>query len=112
MPSTHHRPASSNRSRARINRLEAQTQSSSRFSAFLKFCLASILAGLLTAGFVVPFAALASTTARVSADSLQHLPAEFGSNPQPQRSQIFMADGSVMATFFDENREYVPSTLR
>ena len=108
MPSTHHRPASSNRSRARIDRLEAQTQSSSRFSAFLKFCLASILAGLLTAGFVVPFAALASTTARVSADSLQHLPAEFGSNPQPQRSQIFMADGSVMATFFDENREYVP----
>ena len=72
------------------------------------FGIVSILAGLLVAGFVVPVAALTGGTATMVADSMDDLPAELMSTPQAQKSHILMADGSVLATFYDENREYVP----
>ena len=39
---------------------------------------------------------------------MEDLPPELMSTPQAQKSHILMADGSVLATFYDENREYVP----
>ncbi|MDO4412376.1 transglycosylase domain-containing protein [Cutibacterium sp.] len=72
------------------------------------FGIVSILAGLLAAGFVVPVAAVAGSTTKLVATSMEDLPAELMSASQAQKSQILMADGSVLATFYDENREYVP----
>ena len=72
------------------------------------FGIVSILTGLLAAGFVVPLAALTGGTAKMVASSMEDLPPELMSTPQAQKSHILMADGSVLATFYDENREYVP----
>ena len=72
------------------------------------FGIVSILTGLLAVGFVVPVAALAGGTAKMVANSMEDLPPELTSTPQAQKSHILMADGSVLATFYDENREYVP----
>lgn len=81
---------------------------SGKLYSLAMFAVVSVLAGLLAAGFVVPFAALTGGTARAGADSLENLPADMDLGQQSQRSQILMADGSVLATFFDENRVDVP----
>jgi len=74
----------------------------------LMFLAVSVLAGLLLSGLAVPFAALAGGGAKMAADSLESLPADFETPPQSERSRILMANGEVLATFFNENRVYVP----
>ncbi|MEO7587170.1 MAG: transglycosylase domain-containing protein [Arachnia sp.] len=75
--------------------------------AMLMFVAVSVLSGLLLAGLAVPFTALASSGTKVAAESLQYLPEELETPPQSERSRIVMADGSTLATFYDENRVYV-----
>ncbi|MDF1490066.1 transglycosylase domain-containing protein [Tessaracoccus caeni] len=75
--------------------------------ALLMFAAVSVLSGLLLAGLAVPFVALIGGGTRVASDSLKYLPAELETPPQSQRSQILMANGKVLATFYDENRIYV-----
>lgn len=94
-------------SRPRIDAMKAASLSQKAY-ALLMFVAVSVLAGLLLAGLAVPFTALAGTTTKTVADGLQYLPDELETPPQAERSRILMADGSVLATFFDENRIYVP----
>src|SRR5690606_27167869 len=75
--------------------------------AMIMFVAVSVLAGLLLAGLAVPLTALAGGATRAAADSLQYLPAELETPPQSERSKILMADGTTLATFYDENRIYV-----
>lgn len=72
------------------------------------FLLVSVLAGLLTSGLAVPVAALVGYSTKLAADSIQYLPSELETPPQSEGSQVLMADGSVLAEFFEENREYKP----
>ena len=76
--------------------------------SLLMFAAVSVLSGLLLAGLAVPFTALASSGTKMAAESLQYLPEELATPPQPERSRILMDNGAELATFFDENREYVP----
>ncbi len=76
--------------------------------ALLMFFAVSLLSGLLLAGLAVPFTALASTGTKYAAESLQYIPAELETPPISERSNILMADGSNLATFFEENRVYKP----
>ncbi|WP_366917329.1 transglycosylase domain-containing protein [Acidipropionibacterium jensenii] len=80
---------------------------SGKLYSLAMFGVVSSLAGLLMAGFVVPFAAMTGATARAGADSLENLPADMSIDPPAQKSRILMADGSLLATFYAENREYV-----
>lgn len=73
----------------------------------LMFFAVSVLSGLLLAGLAVPFTALASGSTKIAAEGLQYLPEELETKPQPERSEILMANGEKLATFFDENRVYV-----
>lgn len=75
--------------------------------SLLMFFAVSVLSGLLLAGLAVPLTALAGGVTRMAAESVQYLPEDLETPPQSERSQILMADGSVLATFFDENRIYV-----
>ncbi len=68
------------------------------------FCFVSVLAGLLVAGLVVPFAQVAGTGGRMAANSLQNLPADLETPPTAIRSTAYLADGTILAEFFDENR--------
>ncbi|OMG53460.1 transglycosylase domain-containing protein [Tessaracoccus sp. ZS01] len=76
--------------------------------SLLMFFAVSLLSGLLLAGLAVPMTALAGNGVKMAAESLEQLPAEFETPPQSERSRVLMGDGKVLATFFDENRIYVP----
>ena len=76
--------------------------------AAVMFGVVSVLAGLLVAALVVPFAALAGTTSTAAAKGVNALPAELATPPQFERSKVLMGNGKLLANFFDENRVYVP----
>ncbi|MEO5877975.1 MAG: penicillin-binding protein [Streptosporangiaceae bacterium] len=63
-----------------------------------------MLAGVLAGMLVLPFACGAGVSVRDSADWLLTEPVDLGDLGTPQRSQIFAADGSLVATFFRQNR--------
>ena len=75
--------------------------------ATFMFLAISLLAGVLISGVAVPFVAMASSGARTAVGALEYLPAEFETPPQSQRSRILMANGEVLSTFYEENRDYV-----
>ncbi|MGH2602704.1 MAG: transglycosylase domain-containing protein, partial [Dehalococcoidia bacterium] len=68
----------------------------------------SMLAGVLLAGLALPFVGTAGLTAKAAADDFQALPADIQTRELPQRSRMLAADGSLMATFYEENRVSVP----
>ncbi|OYO15424.1 penicillin-binding protein [Enemella evansiae] len=74
----------------------------------LAFVMVSVFAGLLVAGLVVPFAGMAGAASRAAATGMNTLPAELETPPQPQQSKVLMANGEVLATFWEENRIYKP----
>jgi membrane peptidoglycan carboxypeptidase len=65
----------------------------------------SVLAGALLAGLAVPFAALAGVSATLVSESVDALPAYLDTPPEAMRTNIYLADGSYLATLYDENRE-------
>jgi membrane peptidoglycan carboxypeptidase len=64
--------------------------------------------GVLVAGLAIPFAGVAGLGARDVARSMDKLPADLAAEPLPQRTRLLAADGSVLATLFDQNRVNVP----
>ena len=68
----------------------------------------SAICGVLVAGLMVPAAALAGTTATSSISFFDELPDEMTVGTPAQSSRILAADGSVLATFYDQNRTEVP----
>ena len=75
--------------------------------SLMMFLLVSVLSGLLVAGMAVPLIAIGAGTARTAAIGINELPAEFTAPPQAQASRVLLADGTELARFYDENREYV-----
>lgn len=76
--------------------------------SLLMFFAVSVLAGLLIAGIAVPFAALTGSAGKLAVAALEDMPAELRTPAQHERSEVYMADGTLLATFYDENREYKP----
>lgn len=76
--------------------------------AAVMFVVVSVLMGLLAAGLVVPFAAMAGEGGKAAATSVELLPEELETPPQSERSLVLDNEGKVLATFFEENRVYVP----
>ena len=72
------------------------------------FAVVSVLAGVLVAGLFVPYAGLAGMGSKAAADELNSLPTELATPTPPTRSTVYMADGTVLAHFFAENRIAVP----
>ncbi|MDJ0311849.1 transglycosylase domain-containing protein [Arthrobacter sp. H35-D1] len=68
----------------------------------------SSVCGVLVAGLMVPAAALAGTTATSSISLFDDLPDEMNVGTPAQSSRILAADGSVLATFYDQKRTEVP----
>ncbi len=72
------------------------------------FVVVSALAGLLVAGLFVPLAGMAGVTSKAAAQELQNLPADFATPPQPERTRVLLANGDLLANFYEQNRTYVP----
>lgn len=73
----------------------------------LGFLGVSAICGVLVAGLLVPAAAVSGSTASGSIEFFDTLPAELQVDPPSQSTKILAADGSVIATLFDENRTRV-----
>jgi membrane peptidoglycan carboxypeptidase len=68
----------------------------------------SLVAGALLAGFALPLVGGAALTAKAAAEDFQSLPGDLKTRELAQRSVLLAADGTRIATFFDENRVSVP----
>ena len=75
----------------------------------IQFIGVSVLSGALAAGLVIPFAGFAGSSTQDVAGSVQNLPKELETEPLAIRSRILAADGSLIATLYEQNR--VPVTL-
>lgn len=71
---------------------------------FLAFLGISALCGVLTAGLLVPAAAVSSMGATASMDFFDELPAELEVGPLSVPSRVLASDGSELASFYVENR--------
>jgi membrane peptidoglycan carboxypeptidase len=64
----------------------------------------SVLSGALAAGLAIPFAGLAGFGTEKTAETLQDLPIELKTDPLAVKSKMIAADGSLIATLFEQNR--------
>src|SRR5215207_6723206 len=76
-----------------------------------------VLAGVVVAAAAFPALGFTGLTAKAASDSFQNLPAELKTPPLPQTSDLYAADGSLITSFYDENRELaqladVPQVMR
>src|SRR4051812_23686515 len=71
------------------------------------FLVVSMVAGLLVAGLAVPVAAMAGVGGRAAEKTINDLPQEFQTPPQPVKSKVTMANGQTLAYFYDQDRTYV-----
>lgn len=68
----------------------------------------AVVAGLIMAGLAMPAVGAAGASARAGVGFFDSLPAELEQSPLAQQSRIRAADGSLIATFYSENRIVVP----
>ncbi|MFC0583028.1 transglycosylase domain-containing protein [Micrococcoides hystricis] len=64
----------------------------------------SALAGVLVAGLFTPLAAVVGAGATTASSVFDELPAELEEEPMSLPSEVYSADGKLMAKFFEENR--------
>ena len=64
----------------------------------------AVLMGALVAGLALPFAAVAGFGARSVANGMDDLPEDLTTEPLAQRTRVLAADGSLLATWYDQNR--------
>ncbi|WBQ08157.1 transglycosylase domain-containing protein [Kribbella sp. CA-293567] len=72
--------------------------------AMIKFIGVSVLAGALAAGLAIPFAGFIGSSSAGVAGSVQNLPMELEPETPAVRSRILAADGSLIATVYEQNR--------
>ena len=70
----------------------------------------AVVAGLIMAGLAMPAVGAAGASARAGVGFFESLPAELKQDTLAQQSRILAADGSLIATFYSENRIVVPLT--
>ncbi|MDO5635442.1 MAG: transglycosylase domain-containing protein, partial [Micrococcus sp.] len=88
-------------------RKTSETDNATPVGRMLTFVGASALAGLLVAGLTVPVAAVVGMGANAGATMLESLPAELPDDPIAVPSEVYSADGKLIATFYEENRQPV-----
>lgn len=81
----------------------------SRLYSFVILAVLAVTCGVFIAGMGIPFAALASDAAGSASSSLKNVTTQLTIPHQAENSQILLANGDVLASFFDQNRE--PVTL-
>lgn len=74
----------------------------------LSFSLVAGIGGVLAAGLVLPGVAVANGVTDMSVTAFDDLPSELEERALPEKSEILAADGTLLATFYDQNRIVVP----
>ncbi|MET3809105.1 transglycosylase domain-containing protein [Arthrobacter sp. UYEF3] len=73
----------------------------------LLFLVVGAVCGVMVAGLMIPAAAVAGSAAGLSADLVGRLPDELKIGTPAQATTVLANDGSVIATFFSQNRDSV-----
>jgi membrane peptidoglycan carboxypeptidase len=68
----------------------------------------SVALGLLGAGLLLPLVGATGAATRQGVHLFDSLPGDFTQTPLSQQSRILAADGTLIATPYDENRIIVP----
>lgn len=74
----------------------------------VSFALIAGVGGVLAGGLVLPAVAAVNGTTALAVTAFDNLPSELVVKPLSEKSTMFAADGSVLATFYAENRVVVP----
>ena len=88
----------------------AQTppRTSSRASLIGTMIVLAVAAGVLSAAVVIPGTAFFAATANDVTRDVVDLPLELDDAPNPQTTRLYASDGSLLAYFYEENRQDVP----
>ncbi len=78
------------------------------FHQFIVIIAISILSGVLIAGLALPWVAMASRGADAAATAMEDFPLKLDFKPLDERTTVLDDEGNTMATFYDQNRTYVP----
>jgi len=68
---------------------------------------AGIMAGVLVAFIALPMVGSAGLAARDASNNFVNMPIDISTSPPPEKTVVHTADGTTLATFFDEYRESV-----
>ena len=68
---------------------------------------AGIMAGVLVAFIALPMVGSAGLAARDASNNFENMPISISTTPPPEKTVVSAADGTTLATFFDEYRESV-----
>ncbi|MDR1430669.1 MAG: penicillin-binding protein [Propionibacteriaceae bacterium] len=79
-----------------------------RLWSLVLFVFVSCIGGLLVAGLAVPVAGLVNVGGIAVAEGMDALPTELETPPQFEQSKLLLANGKVLAYFYEENRIYKP----
>ena len=74
----------------------------------LSFALIAGVGGVLVGAMVLPAVAVVNGTTNLAVTTFDNLPSELAVQPLSEKSTMLAADGSVLATFYAENRVVVP----
>ncbi|OKL51315.1 transglycosylase domain-containing protein [Buchananella hordeovulneris] len=91
----------SKRSSRRIRPLQASAM-------FVVFIATSMVAGALSSVFALPTATAVGALTNAGTDLFEELPEDLAMPPLSEPSTILRADGTVLATFYYQNRQVVP----
>ncbi|TDW83883.1 membrane peptidoglycan carboxypeptidase [Kribbella pratensis] len=80
----------------------------SKARSLILFIGVSVLSGALAAGLAIPFAGFAGRGSEQVVTTVESLPQEFESEPLAVRTRILAADGTLVATLYEQNRVPVP----
>src|SRR3712207_1494171 len=83
--------------------------SDARVSTLLKLAATVVVAGVLVAGLVFPWVGGPAVAAQQSTSLLGDLPTELTVDAPPGNSVLLAADGQVITSFYEENRDPVDS---
>lgn len=68
----------------------------------------SVIAGVGVAAMAVPAASFVAVTTNDVSTDIVNLPLELDDQPNPQTTRVLAADGSLLAYFYEENRQDIP----
>src|SRR5450830_59639 len=74
----------------------------------VSFALIAGVGGVLAGGLVLPAVAVVNGTTALAVTAFDNLPSVLAVKPLSEKSTMLAADGSVLATFYAENRVVVP----
>jgi membrane peptidoglycan carboxypeptidase len=98
----------SSRPRARGRAARATGHAAQGVALLLSFVLIAGIGGVLAAGLALPAVALANGATSLTTQTFNDLPTDLSLTTLPQKSVILAADGTQLATFYDQNRVIVP----